>query len=358
MIKESIKKAVMGENITEVAMESIMGDVMDGKVASSQVGAFVTALRMKGETIEEITGAAKALRTRIKKLRTDSSLLNLDRDDINVEGETVFEIIDRDAAGQTNTFNISTATILIAAGGGVKVARHGNRAVTTYFGAADVLENLGVNLDISVSDVERCIDEIGIGFMFPHLVQGPMKYVASIREETGIRTIFNLIGPLANPADASTHMLGVYDRTLTEKMAEVLLNLGAKSAFVVCGEGTFDEMSTCGFTKYSRLKNGEIESFLTTPEDYGFKRADHKEIRGGNVQENAKIITNILDGEKGPKRDIALLNAGAAFAAYGVDNDIEDGVARAKEIVDSGKAKEKLAGLVRFTTECEPFVRK
>lgn len=357
MIKESITKVIRGDNLSETDMEKTMEEVFDGKASSSQIGSFVTALRIKGETVDEITGAARALRSRAMKMKLDNHLLNLDRDDINVEGETIFNTTDTGKEG-TSTFNISTATIFVVAGGGIKVARHGNRAASIYFGAADVLMNLGVNLDISTSDVERCIKEVGIGFFFTPLSKGSMRNVARLREEMGIRTIFNLIGPLANPAGASAHVLGVYEASLTEKMAQVLLNLGARDAFVVYGEGTIDEISICGQTFVTRLKNGEVESFVIEPENYGMKRADCKSIKGGNAQKNAQIINDVLDGEKGPKRDVVVLNAAAAFVAAGLDSCIEDGVLRAASIIDSGNAKKKLDELVEFSSRCRPFIRK
>ena len=361
MIRESIQKVVMGESLSESEMEKTMEEVIVGSAAASQVGAFVTALRMKGETVDEITGAARALRSRVPKLnfRTSESapLLNLDRDDINVEGETILETSNT-RENSTSTFNVSTATAFVAAGGGVRIVRHGNRATSMYFGAADVLENLGVNLDISNSDVERCIEEAGIAFLFAPLYHGSMRYVAALREDMGIRTIFNLIGPLANPAGASRYMMGVYDPSLTEKMIQVLIKLGAEEALVVCGEGMFDEISVCGPTKISRLINGHTETHTIQPEEYRFKRADRDDIRGGNARENARIIQNILEGKAGPRRDTVVLNTAAAYVTAGLDSDLKDGVRRAVEVIDSGKAKKKLETLVQFTTQCVPFVRK
>ncbi len=363
MIRESIQKVVMGESLSESEMEKTMEEVIVGRVEASQVGSFVTALRMKGETVDEITGAARALRSRVPKLNLRVSesapllpLLNLDRDDINVEGETILET--SDTRENSSTFNVSTATAFVAAGGGVRIVRHGNRATSMYFGAADVLEYLGVNLDISNSDVERCIEEAGIGFLFAPLYHGSMRYVAALREDMGIRTIFNLIGPLANPAGASRYMMGVYDPNLTEKMIQVLIKLGAEEALVVCGEGMFDEISICGPTKISRLINGHTETHTIQPEEYGFKKADRDDIRGGNARENARIIQNILEGKAGPRRDTVVLNTAAAYVTAGLDSDLKDGVRRAVEVIDSGKAKEKLETLVQFTTQCVPFVRK
>ena len=357
MIKQAIAKVVRGTNLSEAEMVETMKEVFDGRASSSQIGVFATALRMKGETVDEIAGAARALRSKTKKLSLENHFLNLDREDINVEGETILNTTDTGQEG-TSTFNISTATVFVVAGAGIKVVRHGNRAASMYFGAADVLANLGVNLDIPLSDVERCVREVGIGFLFTPLSQGAMRHVADLREEMGIRTIFNLIGPLANPAGASAHVLGVYESSLTEKMAQVLLKLGAGEAFVVYGEGTIDEISICGPTHISRLKNGEVESFVIEPENYGMKRADRESIKGGDARKNAQIINDVLDGETGPKRDVVVLNAAAAFVAAGLDSSLEDGIRRAAGIIDSGTARKKLNQLVEFTSRCRPFIRK
>jgi anthranilate phosphoribosyltransferase len=220
-----------------------------------------------------------------------------------------------------------------------------------------VVENLGVKLDLTSSDVERCIRQIGIGFLYAPLFHGAMKYAAGPRQEIGIRTIFNLLGPLTNPAGASVQVIGVYEPTLTEKIAYVLKRLGSKETFVVCGEGTLDEISTCGPTRISHLKNGEVRTFDLTPEEVGLKRTSPEAIKGGNAIENAEMIRQILDGQKGARRDIVLLNAGAAFVVAGLDRDFKEGIERAKVSIDSGQAKEKLKQLVAFTQQCRPFVR-
>ena len=357
MIRTAIIKAINRTDLDSAEMEAAMDLVLDGKVSSSQIGALVTALRMKGETVEEITGAARALRKRAVKLNLENGLLSLGRDDIHVEKETVLATMGSEAAS-TSTFNISTATMFIASAGGVKMARHGNRPASSYFGAGDVLENLGVNLEISNSDMERCITELGIGFIFKPLLSGPMKNVGQFREEMGIRTIFNLIAPLINPAGASAYVLGVYQPDLTEKMTHVLAQLGATSALVVHGEKTYDEISLCGATKISRLESGQVTTREIQPENYGFQKVDPDAIRGGGARANAKIVAEILDGEQGPRRDIALLNAAAAFIAAGVDNDFKSGIERAAAAVDSGQARSKLDELVAFTDQCRPFVRK
>lgn len=357
MISDAIRKMARGGDLTGAEMETAMLEVIDGKAAASQVGAFVTAIRMKGETADEITGAARALRARSGKFGIDNNVVNFERDEINIEDETALVTSDT-GEGVTTAFNVSTASMFVVAGGGVRVARCGTRAASSWIGAPDVLENLGIRPDLSNSDAERCIRELGIGFFFTPLFHGPMRYVAKFRMEMGIRTIFNLVGPLVNPAGASAHVLGVYRDVLTDKMAEALKNLGASDAFVVCGEGTYDEISICGPTKISRLADGKVETRIFEPGDFGMERAPIEAIRGGDAKRNAEIIMEILKGEKGPKRDIVALNAAAAFVAAKLDTDIKDGIQRAEQVIDSGNALEKLNALVKFTEECAPFVRK
>ncbi len=356
MIKEAIVKVVKGDGLMEEEMKMTMEEIMTGKATPAQIGSFITALRIKGETVEEITGAAKIMRAKARKIRLNNNLLNIDRDEINVEEETILDTCGTGGDG-TNTFNVSTTTAFVAAGAGVKVAKHGNRAVSSMCGSADVLENLGVKLDITYSDIERCIREVGIGFLYAPLFHGAMKYAAGPRQEIGIRTIFNLLGPLTNPAGATVQVLGVYSLELTKKIANVLKRLGTKEAFVICGEGTFDEISICGPTRVSHLKEGNIDTFVMKPEDYGFKTATLEDIRGGNAQENAGIIREVLDGKKGPKRDMVLLNAGAAFMAAGLESDFKQSIERAKDSIDSGNAGDKLDSLINFTQQCVTFAR-
>jgi len=357
MIKEAIAKMIRGENLSEKESETAMGEILDGKATSAQIGSFTTAIRMKGETVDEITGAAKAMRSRITKVHHDNHIVNIDRDEINIEDETILDTCGTGGDG-TNTFNVSTATALVVAGGGVKVAKYGQRTESNYCGSAYVLEALGLKLDISRTDVERSIREVGIGFLYAPLFYGAMKYPLGPRREMGFRTIFNLLGPLTNPAGTTVQILGVYHPDLTEKMAEVLKKLGTLEAFVVCGEDTFDEISICGPTRVSHLKDGEINTFHMTPEEYGLKTAKPEDITGGSAEKNAQIIKEILDGESGPKRDMVLLNAGAAFVASGLDGNFEDGIRRANEAIDSGRAKEKLLALISFTQDCRYIFRE
>ena len=356
MIKEAINKIVGANDLTESEMEITMLDILGGETTPAQVGAFLSGLRMKGETVDEITGAVLALKSKLTPFQLSNNLVNLDRDDINLEEETILATSETGDKG-TSTFNVSSATIFVVAGGGVKVVRQGNWPKYGFIGAADVLQHLGVNLDISRSDVQRCIEEVGIGFLFAPMFHGIMRYVDEIRAEMGIRTIFNLIGPLANPAGASAHVLGVYDPSLTEKTAKVLKNLGAREAFVVYGEGIYDEISICGPTKVSHLINNNIESYQLDPQEYGFKKATIEALRGGDAQENSRIINEIVSGGPGPKRDMVVLNAATAFVAAGLDRDIKAGIQRAADVIDSGKAKEKLDALVKFTADCSYFTR-
>jgi anthranilate phosphoribosyltransferase len=357
MIKELISKVVSGDDLTEAEMEKAMDEIMTGTATPAQIGAFITALRLKGETVDEITGAARVMRAKATKICVNNHMVNIDRDEINIEDETILDVVGTGGDG-TKTFNVSTTTAFVAAGGGIKVAKHGNRAVSSLCGSADVLEKLGVKLDLTSTDVERCINEIGIGFLYAPLFHGAMKHAAGPRQEIGIRSIFNLLGPVTNPAGASVQVLGVYEQSLTDKIALVLKRLGTKEAFVVCGEGTFDEISICGPTKVSHLKDNNVHTFQMTPEEYGFKRAALEEIVGGNAKENAIIVRNILDGEKSPKRDMVLLNASAAFVATGLCDNFKEGIKIAMEVIDSNSARKKLDELVDFTQHCGPVVRK
>ena len=341
MIKECISKIVKREDLTQDEMEKAMDEIMSGIATPAQIGAFITGLRMKGETVDEITGAAIIMRAKATRIMSGHK---------PSDGE-ILDIVGT-GGDESKTFNISTTSAFVAAGAGITVAKHGNRAVSSMCGAADVLENLGVNLNITGNDVERCIRDVGIGFLFAPVFHGAMKYAAGPRKETGIRSIFNLLGPLTNPAGATTMLLGVYSLDLTEKIANVLKKLDTKEAFVVCGEGRYDEISICGLTRISHLKNGEVNTFEITPEDYGLKRGVTADIIGGDAGENAKILKAILNGEKGTKRDMILLNSGAAIVAAGRAGDISEGISVAEKSIDSGKALAKLEKLIEFTGKC------
>lgn len=348
MIREAIDKAVRHIDLTEREMREAFDQIMSGKATPSQIGAFITALRMKGETVDEITGAAKVMREKSLHIKVGRSIVDIDRDDINIDEETILDTCGTGGTG-TNTFNISTTVAFVAAGAGLKVAKHGNRSASSQCGSADVLESLGVKLDVGPEITQRCIREIGIGFMFAPLFHNAMKYAIAPRKEIGIRTIFNLLGPLSNPAGATSHVLGVYEPELTDVIARVLRNLGSKRAFVVHGMDTLDEITITGKTKISELKSGKIKNYYITPEKFGIKKASLADIRGGDAKDNAGIVLSVLKGERGPRRDVVLLNSGAALVAGLKAKDMKSGIRLSEDIIDSGKALEKLNSLIELT---------
>ena len=341
MIKEMIQKAVTGNDLAEEEMVAVMNEIMGGLATDAQIGAFITALRVKGETIEEITGAARVMREKATRIEVNNGAVNI---------ETVLDTCGT-GGDESNTFNVSTTAAFVVAGGGVAVAKHGNRSVSSQCGSADVLASLGVNLDVTPDVVADCIRTIGIGFLYAPKLHGAMKYAIGPRREIGIRTIFNILGPLTNPAGANVQLLGVYDQTLTPVLAEVLRNLGSRNAFVVHGEGGVDEISITGPTQVTELRAGKVITYRISPEDFGIEQAVPSEIKGGDTEYNAAIVRDILDGQKGPKRDMVLLNAGAAFRVADMAADIMAGIAMAKESIDSGKAGEKLELLVKKTNQ-------
>lgn len=335
MIKETIKKVVEGQSLLENEMMIVMTEIMEGRATDAQIASFITALRMKGETIEEITGAAKVMRSKA----------------LSVPLTTKYDLLDIVGTGgdNANTFNVSTASAFTACGAGVRVAKHGNRSVSSRCGSADVMEKLGVTIDISPEAVARCIEEIGMGFLFAPRFHLAMKYAAPARQETGMRTIFNILGPLTNPADADNLLIGVYDEKLTELFATVLKHMGRKRALVVHGDDGLDELSINALTRVSELKNGKIINYLIDPKEYGFSAAGAEAVKGGTSEENAKIILDILKGGKGPERDIVLINTGAAIMASGRANDLRDGISQAAHAIDSGSALRKLNALKDLT---------
>ncbi|MDP3804608.1 MAG: anthranilate phosphoribosyltransferase [Candidatus Omnitrophota bacterium] len=333
MIREAIEKVVKGINLSEAEMRASFDEIMSGKATNAQIGAFVTALRMKGESVEEITGAAKVMRE--KSLHINA-------------GEDVVDTCGTGGSG-ANTFNISTTAAFVVAGCGLKVAKHGNRSASSRCGSADVLEALGVKLDVGADLVQRCVLEIGIGFLYAPLFHNAMKYAIAPRKEIGIRTIFNILGPLSNPANATSQVVGVYDAKLTEPIAKVLKNLGLRRAFVVYGMDTLDEITITGHTKVSELKGARIRTYYITPEKFGLKRAMLADIEGGSVKENAEIVLSVLKGERGPRRDVVLLNAAAALVCGYKAKDFKTGVRLASTSIDLGKALEKLLRLIELT---------
>jgi len=356
MIKQAIRKVVKRIDLHEEEMKHVMEEMITGKATSAQIGSFVTAMRMKGETVDEITGAVKALQEKRPPLSPSCSTVSLNRDEINLDEETILDTCGTGGDG-TQTFNISTATAFVVAGGGVKVAKHGYRAVSSRCGSADVLESLNLNLQISAAAAERCLEEIGITFLYAPCFHDAIEHLTAHRRDMGIRTIFNLMGPLTNPMGVTAQILGVYDPTLTEPLATVLGRLGIREAFVFCGENTYDEISICGPTTLSHLKGETVTTAEICPEDFGLNRASPETLRGGNARQNAHIIQKILGGEKGPRRDAVVLNAAAAFVAAGEASDFKEGIERAHMAIDSGKAQQKLYDLIQFTNSCGSFTR-
>ncbi len=346
MLKEAIYKVVTRQDLTEAEMTRAMEVIMGGEATEAQIGAFITALRMKGETVPEITAAAKVMRAKATGIPIANGLVDLDRDEINVDWETVVDTCGT-GGDATQTFNVSTTTAFVVAGAGLRVAKHGNRAVSSRCGSADVIEALGITLALTPDQVAACINEVGIGFLFAPQLHGAMRYAIGPRREIGIRTIFNILGPLTNPAGANEQVLGVYDPRLTEPMAQVLGNLGGRSAFVVYGEGSYDEISIVGPTRVSQLEAGKVRTYDITPEDFGVKRARLEDIKGGDVFDNARIVRQVLKGEGGaPREDMVALNAAAAFIAAGLARDFPGGIALARETIKTGKALGKLEALV------------
>jgi len=352
MLKDLIHKLVERQDLTEGEMIDAMEAIMGGEATHAQMAAFLTALRLKGETVEEITGAARVMRehaTPIPVRRRPDPVVSIDREEINVDLET---IVDTCGTGgdATHTFNISTTTAFVLAGAGVRVAKHGNRAVSSRCGSADVLEALGVNLDVTPALVQECIETIGIGFLYAPLLHSAMKHVAPVRREIGIRTVFNILGPLTNPAGASRQVLGVYRRELTAMLASVLGRLGSQRALVVHGADGLDEITITGPTHVAELRDGTVTEYEIRPEDFGLAPAPAESIRGGDARENAAIVRAVLGGEVGPRRDVVLLNAAAALAVAEAVPDLAAGVRVAAETLDAGRAREKLEALVGLTS--------
>jgi anthranilate phosphoribosyltransferase len=347
MIKNAIARVVERQDLSEAEMIEVMDQIMGGEATPAQIAAFITALRMKGETPAEIAGAARVMRARATPIRV-GQVLDLDRDEINVERETILDTCGTGGSG-TKSFNISTTVALVVAACGVKVAKHGNRSISSACGSADVLEKLGVNLEVSPSQVEHCIREIGIGFLFAPALHGAMKHAIGPRKEIGIRTIFNLLGPLTNPAGADRQVLGVYRFDLVATMAQVLSQLGCRRGFVVHGSDGMDEVTLTGPSQIGEICEGRINTYTVAPEDFGFSRSSLADLQGGDATCNAVIVRAILAGEQGRKRDVVLLNAGFALCAAGVVADVPAGITMARQAIDDGRAARKLRDLVRLT---------
>ncbi len=352
MIRKAIARVVEREDLSEAEMIEVMDQVMSGGATPAQIASFITALRMKGETVDEITGAARVMRDRAVPIKVGRSVLGIDRDDINLDRETILDTCGTGGSG-TNSFNISTTVAFIVSACGVKVAKHGNRAVSSSCGSADVLEALGVNLDVTPETVERSISEIGIGFLFAPALHGAMKHAIGPRREIGIRTIFNILGPLTNPAGADCQVLGVYREDLVEKLALVLKKLGCRRGFVVHGCDGMDEVTLTGESSVAEISQEGVRLGKVTPEQFGLERAALAELHGGDAQNNAVIVKDILSGKDGAKRRIVLLNAAYALVATGKAADIRDGIRIAAETIDSGRAMKQLERLVALTNEAE-----
>ncbi|NWF93668.1 MAG: anthranilate phosphoribosyltransferase [Syntrophaceae bacterium] len=356
MIKEAIQKVVLKRDLSREEMEEVMREVMTGSASPAQIASFVTALRMKGESPEEITVAAKAIKRKVSGISVEEDVLCLDREEITVESETILRTSKGFSEG-TNIFNVSTATALVLAGGGLKVAKYGRRSASPLCGCADVIEALGIDLDMTSTQLERCLKEIGICFIYEPLAKNGLRHIIDLREKIGIRTIFNLLDPLINPAGAKIQVLGVYEPGLTETMAAVLKNLGIEKGLVVHGKDTLDEISITGETKVTELRNGEIRSYLIKPEDFGLRRAKPEEIKGGTKEENAKIILEILRGVQDAKREITVLNAAAGFMIAEKAKDFKEGIEQANRSIDSGEAFRKLVNLIDFTNSDRRYLR-
>lgn len=336
MLKAAIEKVIKKKDLTELEMTYAMNMIMEGQATDSQIGGFLVALRMKGETVEEITGSAKALRAKAVKL----------------EGQ-YDQAIDTCGTGGdcSNTFNNSTAVALVAAAAGVTVVKHGNRSISSKCGSADLLENLGININMEPEQVQACVNKTNLGFVFAPNYHKAMKHAMGPRRELGSRTIFNVLGPLINPAGVKRQLLGVFDENLVPVIAGVLKELGLTRAMVVHGLDGLDEITITTKTRVSELKDGKILNYDLDPEDYGFSPAKIEELTGGDPQKNVQILLSILDGEKGPKRDMVLLNAGAAIYLGEKAMSLAEGIQIAIEMIDSGAARQKLNQLLEVSRE-------
>ncbi|MFH0861274.1 MAG: anthranilate phosphoribosyltransferase [Candidatus Altiarchaeota archaeon] len=335
-MREFTQKLLDGQNLTPDEAAEAMHTIMSGNASDVQIAGFLIALRCKGETPDEIASMVKVMREFAESIHP------------KVRGT----LVDTCGTGGDllKTFNVSTASMFVVAGAGVPVAKHGNRSVSSQCGSADVLEELGVKVDLEPKKVEKCIEKVGVGFMFAPVFHKAMKYVMPARKQLGVRTIFNVLGPLTNPANAKGQVVGVFDEKLTEKLANVLNLVGLDRAYVVHGIDGLDEFSTLGKTRVAELRDGEIKTYYLTPEKVGLKKAKHSDLAGGDRKANALILKNILEGtEKGPKRDIVLLNSAAGIVVGQKADTIKEGIETAKESIDTGKAKKKLDELIAYT---------
>lgn len=336
-MQTAIQKIVDRENLTQEEAREVMNEMLSGEATQAQIGAFLTAMRMKGETLDELTGFAAVLKEKAQHIAPRA------KNYVDLVGT---------GGDRTFTFNVSTTSALVAAGAGLTIAKHGNRSISSKSGAGDVLEALGVNITADPAVVTKCVEEAGIGFMFAPSFNKSMKYVGQARKEMGVRSVFNILGPLANPSDAKCMVVGVYDPALTDLMAKAMCNLGVERGFVVSGEDCMDEFTLTGKTIVSEIKDGEVYTYEVTPEQFGFTRASLEDLQGGDGKENARITEGILRGQvQGAKRDIVLLNAGATLYAGGIAQNVADGINMAAVSIDSGKAYHVLEKLVELSNQ-------
>jgi anthranilate phosphoribosyltransferase len=348
MITDALQRiANQRESLSREEARSVMAEILAGKCTDAQIAAFLVALHMKGETVEEIVGFAEAIRAAATPLPMPSS------SSVDVSGTGRDALVDTCGTGgdASGTFNISTATALVVAGAGVRVAKHGNRSATSKCGSADVMEALGVKIDLPANRLAACLAEVGIAFLYAPAMHSAMKHVQTARRELRLRTVFNLLGPLTNPAHASAQVVGVYSVDLVEKLAEALSMLGLRRAMVVHGLDGLDEITITGPTRIAEVNNGSVKTYEVTPEDFGMKRASLEGIAGGDAAANAAIIREVLSGKKSSKRDVVLLNAAAALVVAGRAEHLAHAIPLAATSIDSGAASSKLAALVRFTQD-------
>ncbi|MBI3804445.1 MAG: anthranilate phosphoribosyltransferase [Nitrospirae bacterium] len=336
MIKEAIAKVVERVDLTETEAEEVMREIMEGNATPAQIASYITALRMKGESIAEVTGSARVMREKAIHVHVSDPL-----------------VVDTCGTGgdRLHTFNISTTVAFVVAGCGVTVAKHGNRSVSSSCGSADVLKMLDIQIDLPPERVEGCINEIGIGFLFAPRFHGAMKHAVGPRQETGIRTIFNILGPLTNPAGATIQVLGVFSPIYTELLAQVLLNLGSQHCFVVHGSDGLDEITITGKSRISEAKGGRVLTYPLEPKDFQLSGGSLKDLAGGDAEANAEILLSILKGEAGPKREVVLMNAAPALVAVGRAKTLQEGVLLAAESIESGRAMMKLEQLREMTNK-------
>ena len=334
MIKDALAKLADRTNLSAEEAEAVMAEIMDGLATPAQIAAYLMGLRQKGETVDEIAGSARAMRSRAIRISVGAPI-----------------VVDTCGTGGdgAHTFNISTTAAFVVAGAGITVAKHGNRSISSKSGSADVLHALGVTIDLTPDRVADCIDEVGIGFLFAPLYHGAMKHCAGPRQEMGIRTLLNVLGPLTNPAGATHQVLGVYDAKLTEILGQVLLQLGAQHCFVLHGMDGLDEITLSDRTKVSEGRGGVVSSYFIAPEEFDLKRVSRKEFTGGTPEDNARITKEILQGRKSPKRDIVCLNAAPAMVVGQKAKTLQEGFRLAQRTIDSGAAAEKLDRLIAYT---------